>query len=60
MRVDPKALDPFLRLMSENRPCPRCGSERVTVRELSRKGGNVLRAECSDCGRTYDAPRVAD
>ncbi len=58
MRVDPKDMDPFLRMMNENRPCPRCGSERVTVRSLAEKGGHVLRAECSDCGRTYDASRL--
>lgn len=60
MRVDPRELDPFMRLMDENRPCPRCGSSRVTVRELAGKAGQVLRAECSDCGRTYDAPRSRD
>jgi uncharacterized Zn finger protein len=60
MRVDPRQLDPFLRLMADHRPCPQCGSERVTVRELPGKGGQVLRAECSDCGRTYDATRTRD
>jgi transposase-like protein len=60
MRIDPRQLDPFLRLMNENRPCPACGSERVTVSELPGKDGRVLRAQCSDCGRTYDAPRSRD
>jgi uncharacterized Zn finger protein len=60
MRIDPSQLDPFVRLMNDNRPCPKCGSDRVTVRELPGKDGRILRAECSDCGRTYDASRVAD
>lgn len=60
MRIDPKELDPFLRLMSENRPCPACGSDRVTVSEVIGKDGQVLRALCADCGRTYDAPRNRD
>jgi len=60
MRIDPRELDPFLRLMSENRPCPACGSERVTVSEVPEKAGRVLRALCADCGRTYDAPRSRD
>jgi transposase-like protein len=60
MRVDPKQLDPFLRLMNDHRPCPKCGSDRVTVRELAGKDGRILRAECSDCGRTYDAAREPD
>jgi uncharacterized Zn finger protein len=47
-------------LMDDNRPCPACGSDRVTVRELAGKDGQVLRAECSDCGRTYDATRTRD
>ncbi|HEX6246016.1 MAG TPA: hypothetical protein VFZ61_34055 [Polyangiales bacterium] len=60
MRIDPKELDPFLRLMRDNRPCPVCGSDRVTVSEVVGKGGQVLRAECADCHRTYDAPRSRD
>jgi uncharacterized Zn finger protein len=60
MRIMPRQLDPFLRLMNENRPCPACGSDRVTVSELPGKGGQVLRAACADCGRTYDAPRDRD
>lgn len=60
MRIDPRDLDPFVRLMNDHRPCPQCGSERVTVSELPEKGGQVLRAECADCGRTYDAPRARD
>lgn len=60
MRIDPKQLDPFMSLMAQNRPCPRCQSLRVTVREQEGKNGQILRAECADCGRTHDAPRTRD
>jgi ssDNA-binding Zn-finger/Zn-ribbon topoisomerase 1 len=52
MRVDVEPIDLFLELMRENRPCPACGSSRITVRrELRSGGGALLQAECADCRR---------
>jgi hypothetical protein len=56
MRVDTESAHAFLRLLEKNRPCPTCGSERVTVRrELSQIGG-VLRVACSDCDFAREFP----
>ncbi|MET0283014.1 MAG: hypothetical protein ABW352_01030 [Polyangiales bacterium] len=62
MRVDVEPIDLFLQLMRENRPCPACSSERITVRrELRLGGGALLHAECADCKRVAEliepAPR---
>lgn len=54
MRVDVEPIDEFLKLMHDNRPCPTCGSSRVTVRRELRIGGASLRAECSDCKRVAE------
>lgn len=54
MRVDLEPMDRFLELMRENRPCPSCGSQRVTVRRDIGASGPVLRSECSDCHRSID------
>jgi endogenous inhibitor of DNA gyrase (YacG/DUF329 family) len=52
MRVEVEPIDLFLELMRENRPCPSCGSQRITVRrELQVGGGALLNAECADCKR---------
>jgi hypothetical protein len=65
MRVDVEPIDLFLKLMRENRPCPNCGSSRITLScsradkprastrlELQAGGGALLNAECADCKRT--------
>lgn len=49
MRVDLEPVEQFLRLMRENRPCPRCGSLRVVVRRELRDQQTVLCSECADC-----------
>lgn len=55
MRVEAEPIDLFLQLMRDNRPCPQCGSERITVRrELRIGGGALLRAECADCHRVAE------
>jgi uncharacterized Zn finger protein len=55
MRVDVEPIDQFLKLMRENRPCPGCGSSRITVRrELRAGGGALLHAECADCKRVAE------
>lgn len=55
MRVDVEPIDHFLKLMRDNRPCPDCGSSRITVRrELRTDGGALLRAECADCRRVAE------
>lgn len=52
MRVDVEPIDSFLKLMRENRPCPGCGSSRITVRrEAHATTGALLHAECADCKR---------
>lgn len=56
MRVDVEPADRFLQLMRENRPCPSCGSARVTVRQAVGDQGLILRSECSDCHRIRDVP----
>jgi ferredoxin-like protein FixX len=52
MRVDieAEALDPFLALLERYRPCPECGSARVTVQRLGSSDTDSLRARCADCG----------
>jgi ssDNA-binding Zn-finger/Zn-ribbon topoisomerase 1 len=61
MRVDVEPVDLFLELMRQNRPCPRCGSARVTVRrELRAGGGALVRAECSDCKRIAERVEPPD
>jgi DNA-directed RNA polymerase subunit RPC12/RpoP len=60
MRVDVEPIDLFLKLMRENRPCPDCGSERITVRrELRIGGGALLQAECADCKRSAELIEAA-
>jgi uncharacterized Zn finger protein len=55
MRVDVEPIDLVLKLMRENRPCPSCGSSRITVRrELRAGGGALLYAECADCRRSAE------
>jgi hypothetical protein len=61
MRVDVEPIDLFLKLMRENRPCPACGSERITVRrELRVGGGALLQAECADCKRSAELIEPAE
>lgn len=52
MRVELEPVDLFLQLMRESRPCPACGSTRVTVCREDPPSGTVLRSECADCRRT--------
>ena len=52
MRVDLEPVDLFLQLMRDSRPCPVCGSMRVTIRREDPPSGTVLRSECADCRRT--------
>ncbi|MFT3924878.1 MAG: hypothetical protein QM778_20250 [Myxococcales bacterium] len=67
MRIDQEAATAHVRLLEKYRPCPDCGSERVTVRQdaalLRPKAGtsqgasgNVLRVECSDCHFAREFP----
>jgi ribosomal protein S27AE len=51
MRVDVEPVSPLLNLLRKHRPCPQCGSERVTAR----KEGDALRVACSDCGYSREA-----
>jgi hypothetical protein len=61
MRVDVEPIDLFLQLMRDNRPCPSCGSSRITVRrELRGGGGALLRAECADCKRVAELIEPAE
>jgi transcription elongation factor Elf1 len=54
MKIDRETATAHLRLLEKYRPCPSCGSERVTVRQDASTTpsipGNVLRVQCSDCG----------
>lgn len=59
MRVDTQALDPFLALLAQYRPCPDCGSTRVTVQRLGSGDGDPLRVHCADCGMSRVAPAAA-
>ena len=59
MRVDLEPVDLFLRMMRDNRPCPSCGSLRVTVRRDRLDQQTVLRSECADCHRTGELGVVA-
>ena len=59
MRVDLEPVDLFLRMMRDNRPCPGCGSLRVTVRRERADPQMVLRSECADCHRTGELAEVA-
>lgn len=49
MRVELEPVDDFLRMLWQNRPCPQCGSPRVTVSKQPREGVGVLIAACADC-----------
>ena len=49
LRVELEPVEQFLRLMRDNRPCPRCGSLRVVVRRELREQHTVLCSECADC-----------
>lgn len=53
MRVDTEPLDPFLDLLRRCRPCPTCGSARITVQRLGSEDTAPLRAQCADCGATH-------
>ncbi|MDB4972744.1 MAG: hypothetical protein JWN48_1085 [Myxococcaceae bacterium] len=59
MRVDVEPLDLFVQLMTDNRPCPGCGSSRVTVRRAGMGPGSLVRSECADCGRTRELTEPA-
>lgn len=71
MRIDQETATAHMRLLEKYRPCPSCGSERVTVRQdVSSSGspaqghtsttpaaqGNVLRVQCSDCSFAREFP----
>jgi hypothetical protein len=61
MRVDTSSsLDPFLTLMQRYRPCPACGSERVTIQRLGSDDTDPLRASCADCGASHVTQGVPD
>jgi hypothetical protein len=60
MRVDTAALDPFLTLMQRYRPCPTCGSARVTIQRLGSGDAGPLRASCADCGASHVTLAVPD
>jgi transcription elongation factor Elf1 len=55
-RVDVDSVEAFRRLMEKNRPCPECGSERVTVRRELGTQGHILRVACSDCSFAREFP----
>lgn len=59
MRVGTEPLDPFLALLQQYRPCPDCGSARVTVQRLGSGDATPLRATCADCGMSHIAPGAA-
>jgi DNA-directed RNA polymerase subunit RPC12/RpoP len=60
MRVDVEPIDRFLQLMRENRPCPECGSSRITVRREQRlEGGALMRLQCADCARVVELIEAA-
>jgi transcription elongation factor Elf1 len=59
MRVHTEPLDPFLELMQRYRPCPGCGSERVTVQRLGGADNDTLRVTCADCGLSRVTPTRA-
>jgi hypothetical protein len=56
MRVDVEAATNSIMLLRKYRPCRKCGSERVTVRQEPSNGASVLRVACSDCGFALEAP----
>jgi hypothetical protein len=71
MRIDQETATAHLRLLQKYRPCPECGSDRVTVRQdasllgsrakplastTPKADGNVLRVECSDCSFAREFP----
>jgi hypothetical protein len=60
MRIDQEAATAHVRLLEKYRPCPQCGSERVTVRQdassTPKIQGNVLRVQCSDCSFAREFP----
>jgi len=68
MKIDREAAAAHVRLLEKFRPCPECGSERVTVRQDTALlapqagagsrpvAGNVLRVSCSDCSFAREFP----
>jgi predicted RNA-binding Zn-ribbon protein involved in translation (DUF1610 family) len=56
MRVELQPATAFIRLLERYRPCPKCGSERVTVRDERADAQKILRVACSDCSFQLDAP----
>jgi hypothetical protein len=61
MRVHIESASPLIRLLQKYRPCPACGSDRVTVRsETDRSGSEVLRVSCSDCDFAREVPALPE
>jgi hypothetical protein len=58
MRVEVEPATSLIRLLQKHRPCPQCGSARVTVRSEQGNGGEVLRVCCSDCSFEREVPAL--